>query len=768
MIRGLVLSVVVVLLLLLQSNSNASAPSEEYKTYIIQMDYESSSATLASFPSVEAWHKSVLKSLPSSPPDYDDNSDMLLYSYSHALHGFSAKLTDSQLSELEDSPAHVATYPDSFGRLFTTHTPKFLGLNDKVGVWPASSYGKDVIIGVIDTGIWPESESFSDKGMPRVPKRWKGACENRTSFASSLCNRKLIGARSFNKGFRASGRNLAALDYDSPRDYNGHGTHTSSTAAGNHVTSASHFGYAKGSPRGMAPRAHLAMYKIGWSGQELMASDVLAGMDRAISDGVDIMSLSFGLYITEYFNDVIAIASFSAVQRGIVVVCAVGNDGPLESSTSNGAPWITTVGAGTMDRTFTAKFTLDGGLFTAEGVSYFPLSVYISDAPLFYGKHNTSKQRCDPGALIREEVVSKVVLCDWSNLTSFVGQMTEVGNSGAYAGIFMSNESDFNLQDFTIPALVLPIEKGVLIKEYATRANKTTQVKTLSFVHTSLGSKPAPQVYSQSSRGPDRNNPSILKPDILAPGVDVLGAVAPNRPSIFHLNNYELVSDYALLSGTSMAAPHVAGVAALVKAVHREWSPAAIRSAIMTSAYTVDNTNATIKNQETGLPATPLDFGAGHINPNKAMNPGLIYDMDVQDYIEFLCGLGYNAKQMRAVLRRSEWSCSSNLTQLNYPSFIASFKSSIDRSSTKSENFTRVVTNVGNHTSIYKAVLQVPRGLKIAVEPSTLAFSRKNQQHAFSLRVEIDGNASRVTYGYLKWIDQHSHIVSSPVVIVNN
>ncbi|KAM1032749.1 hypothetical protein FF1_036339 [Malus domestica] len=518
----------------------------------------------------------------------------------------------------------------------------------------------------------------------------------------------------------------------------------------------------------MAPRAHLAMYKIGWSGQELIASDVLAGMDRAISDGVDIMSLSFGLYIPEYFNDVIAIASFSAVQRGIVVVCAVGNDGPLESSTSNGAPWITTVGAGTMDRTFTAKFTLDGGLFTAEGVSYFPLSVYISDAPLFYGKHNTSKQRCDPGALIREEVVSKVVLCDWSNLTSFVGQMTEVGNSGAYAGIFMSNESDFNLQDFTIPALVLPIEKGVLIKEYATRANKTTQVKTLSFVHTSLGSKPAPQVYSQSSRGPDRINPSILKPDILAPGVDVLGAVAPNRPSIFHLNNYELVSDYALLSGTSMAAPHVAGVAALVKAVHREWSPAAIRSAIMTSAYTVDNTNATIKDQETSLPATPLDFGAGHINPNKAMNPGLIYDMDVQDYIEFLCGLGYNAKQMRAVLRRSEWSCSSHLTQLNYPSFIASFKSSIDRSSTKSENFTRVVTNVGNHTSIYKAVLQVPRGLKIAVEPSTLAFSRKNQQHAFSLRVEIDGNASRVTYGYLKWIDQHSHIVSSPVVIVTN
>ncbi|KAK0598695.1 hypothetical protein LWI29_037072 [Acer saccharum] len=149
-------------------------------------------------------------------------------------------------------------------------------------------------------------------------------------------------------------------------------------------------------------------------------------------------------------------------------------------------------------------------------------------------------------------------------------------------------------------------------------------------------------VASFSSRGLVPINPGVLKPDILAPGVDVLAAVTPNRPFI-GIGNYKLVTDYALHSGTSKATS-VAGVAALLKAVHKEWSPAAIRLAVITTAYTIDNTGSILKDESTGLPATPLDFGAGHIDANRAMDPGLVYDMDVQDYIEFLCGLGYDEK----------------------------------------------------------------------------------------------------------------------------
>lgn len=148
-----------------------------------------------------------------------------------------------------------------------------------------------MIVGVLDTGIWQESESFNDKGMPPVPKRWKGKCEKGKKFSPSYCNRKLIGARSFSKGLRSAGIKISKEDdYNSARDFSGHGTHTASIAVGNHVSGVSYFGYA----RGMAPRAHLAVYKASWATEtnSTAATDVLTGMDQAIRDGVDILSLS--------------------------------------------------------------------------------------------------------------------------------------------------------------------------------------------------------------------------------------------------------------------------------------------------------------------------------------------------------------------------------------------------------------------------------------------------------------------------------------------
>ncbi|PQQ14340.1 hypothetical protein Pyn_12401 [Prunus yedoensis var. nudiflora] len=462
-------------------------------------------------------------------------------------------------------PAHVATHPESFGQLYTTHSPKFLGLKHKLGLWPAASYCERVIIGVIDSGIWPESESFSDKGMPQVPERWKGKCENGTAFTSSLCNKKLIGAQSFSKGLKAAGQPILEYDYDSPRDSLGHGTHTSSTAAGHHVVSASHFGYAKAQQEGWH-RAHM------WPCTSA-SSDVLAGMDQAIADGVDIISLSIGLQRVPYYDDVIAIALLSAIEKGIVVVCSAGNDGN-SNSMNNGALWITTVGAGTLDRSLTASMTLDDNL-TVEGTSYFPVSACITDKPLYYGKENVKKATCDFGALDPKEVDGKVVLCD--NTTEFdVGQQKEQEEkAGAFARIFMTNLSTMVTEEFNIPAMVLSSDTGALIREHVTKVS-ATQAKNLTFVHTKFGPKTAPQVSHFSSRGPDPINPSILKQDIIAPGVDVLAAFPPKKKYIFNLKNYDLATDYALMSGTSMAAPHVAGVAALLKAVHREWSPAAI------------------------------------------------------------------------------------------------------------------------------------------------------------------------------------------------
>lgn len=725
---------------------------EHHQSYIIHLDHSYKPST---FSTQESWHVSILAGLPFS------KEKSLLYSYNHAIHGFSARLTKSQLSELEKLPAHRATYRETYAKFLTTYTPKFIGLKHNTGLWPAASYGKNVIIGMIDTGIWPESRSFHDKGMPAIPKRWKGVCENGTEFSSSNCNLKLIGARTFKKGVLAEGENISQ-DYNSARDFVGHGTHTASTAAGNNVPGATQFGYAMGTARGVAPHAHLAIYKVGWQSNttaEVVATDVLAAMDHAIADGVDLLSLSLGFDQNPYFADPIAIASLAAIQRGITVVCASGNDGH-RYSVVNGAPWIITVGAGTTDRSLGGTFTLDNGV-VVQGNSFYPQSIYLSDTPLFYGNSNISKAQCSSNALDPSEVRGKVVLCDTDD-DNLWGEMQEVERAGALLGVFMN----YTLQDsdtytLSTPYMVLNSRVGASVKKYA-RSADALMVKEMKFVTTKYGLKPAPQVTSFSSRGPNPITPGILKPDVLAPGKDVLGATRPNKRIMKTVKN-KLVSDYAFDSGSSMAAPHVSGLAALLKSVHHDWSPAAIRSAIMTSAYTLDNMKGTIKDQSTGKSSSPLDFGAGHINANKAMDPGMIFDIEFEDYVGFICSLGYSKKHMSAIIRSSEWYCIDNTSDLNYPSFVVVAPKNSTYPMVK--RFIRVVTNVGE-SSIYQAILEAPAGIKIKTEPSTLSFTSRGQKQRFVLSVTVSTPSLSVNHGYLKWVDQHNHVVSSPIVIV--
>ncbi|KAK6773107.1 hypothetical protein RDI58_028345 [Solanum bulbocastanum] len=191
------------------------------ETYIIYMDL---SAMPKAFSSHHSWYLSTLASISDS-----SNHGSLVYAYTNTIHGFSASLSPSELQVIKNSQGYLSSTRDMEVKIDTTHTSQFLGLNSNSGAWPKSDYGRDVIIGLVDTGVWPESKSYNDNGMTDVPSRWKGECESGTQFNSSLCNKKLIGARYFNKGLIASNPNIT-IEMNSARDTEGHGTHTSTTA----------------------------------------------------------------------------------------------------------------------------------------------------------------------------------------------------------------------------------------------------------------------------------------------------------------------------------------------------------------------------------------------------------------------------------------------------------------------------------------------------------------------------------------------------------
>ncbi|KAK6116274.1 hypothetical protein DH2020_049996 [Rehmannia glutinosa] len=584
----------------------------ERSSYIVHMD---KSFMPKAFASHNHWYSFTINSLKSvSSKSFDHHRKPLgiVYTYDNTFHGFSAMMSNDELEALKRSPGFVSAYSDRNVTLDTTHTFEFLSLNPITGLWPASDYGRDMIVGVIDTGVWPESQSFKDDGLTEVPARWKGTCEAGQDFNSSLCNKKLIGVRYFNKGVRAANPNIT-LSMNSGRDTEGHGTHTSSTVAGNYVEGASFFGYASGTARGVAPRARVAMYKVIWE-EGRYASDVLAGMDQAVADGVDVISISMGFDETPLYQDPIAIASFGAMEKGVLVSSSAGNERAI-GTLHNGIPWVLTVAAGSIDRFFAGSLTLGNGL-TITGWTMFPVAALVTDLPLIYNKTVSS---CNSSEAL-STVGYGIVICE----NGFVdNQMYEISKSNAPAAIFISDDPEtFEFSDFICPGVVITPKDAQIVIDYATKSLRP--IASITFQQTLLGTKPAPVVASYTSRGPAPSYPGILKPDIMAPGSLVLASWIPNTGTASIGANLALTSDFVAVSGTSMACPHASGIAALLKGAHPEWSPAAIRSAMITTANPLDNTQNYIRDSFFNYEiATPLAMGAGHVDPNQHSILGL-------------------------------------------------------------------------------------------------------------------------------------------------
>ncbi|XBJ28021.1 hypothetical protein VPH35_005189 [Triticum aestivum] len=673
-----------------QGATNTSA----YHTYIVLVEPPPFNADEDMY---HHWYESFL---PSSR-DGDSGKARLVHSYTKVFSGFATMLTDGELDAVAKKLGFVRAFKEKKRYLMTTHTPKFLGLRNGTGFWRDASYGKGVIVGLLDTGIYAKHSSFDDHNIPSPPARWKGSCK------ATRCNNKLIGAKSFVK-------------HEDTNDEDGHGTHTSSTAAGNFIIDASYHGMAAGTASGIAPGAHIAMYKV-CNIVGCYDSDILAGLDAATKDGVD------------SDKDPITIGLFSAVSKGIVVVCSGGNEGPEPHSVKNDAPWLLTVAAGSVDRSFDVGVNLGNGM-SLHGEALNQVAKPMSKMyPLLYSE---AERDCD--YMVNHAVAQKIVVCD-SEAPWLVDSILQDGAAGVVLVNKASDGYTISLDDDNSGVVQMSARDGAVLRAYAASSSRWARAG-FSYHKTFLGYRPAPVVASFSSRGPSKHFPGVLKPDILAPGLNILAACPWTESKIGPFN---------ILSGTSMAAPHSSGVAALIKSLHPHWSPAAVKSAMMTTAYVVNST------------ADAYAMGAGHVNPTRAADPGLVYDLGVTDYAGYICRL-LGDRGLTTIVRNKSLNCAKlpkvRDVELNYPTITVPLKPTTFM-------VNRTVTNVGPSSSTYIAKLDMH---------AQLVFSKAGEKKTFSVSVSGKGVHGQkhlpnfpLANGSLSWVSTR-HVVRSPIIAVPN
>ncbi len=683
--------------------------------------------------------------------------------YSVVTNGFTADLSVAQAAVLAKSSGVLSVTPDTLNKITDDRNSQdFLGLTGRQGLWRAlggtEAAGRGIVIGDIDTGVWPESRSFAAAPLGVAPPTAKnpyrpyrkgdnvvmrkadggtftGVCQTGEEFTTSVCNTKLVGARYFGDSWLDIVPPERRADYVSPRDGEGHGTHTASTAAGNSGVDAIVEGRHLGNISGVAPAAAVAVYKAFWTGKSpsdsgAMTSDIVAAIDQAVADGVDVINYSAGSIIETGPDSPVQGAFRTAAAAGIFVATAAGNTGPDAATLDNVAPWTTTVAASTL-APYEATVRLGNGASyvgsstTVEStISSSPLvpaekvrnaTASISDAAL-----------CKDGTLDPTKAVGTIIVCD-RGINPRVNKSQEVKRVGG-VGMILVNVSDLDTSGdlHAVPTVHLNTPDATAVRAYAATAGAHA-----SLVPGGASGRPYPQIAPFSSRGPStQNNGDLLKPDIAAPGVGILAAVAPD-------SNHG--HDFDFESGTSMATPHIAGLAALYLGRHPKWSPMAVKSAMMTTA---SDTRAASGATNTDAYAQ----GAGQVQPTDMLEPGLVYDSTENDWLAYLAGLGVDTgARVKAV----------DPSDLNYPSI------AIGRM-IGSQTVTRTVTAVTAGT--YRASVSVP-GVKAIVSPSVLHFSKAGQKATFTVTLQLTtGRSGDTVTGDLTW--RHGHTtVRSPIVL---
>ncbi len=690
----------------------------------------------------------------------------VIHQYYYSLNGFAVRMSSGQAELMGKQPGVIYVREDELKHVDTENSPGFLGLSAPGGAWSQGILGEDVVVGVIDTGIWPEHPSFEDDGSYSAPPIAIGECNfGNTAFnpadASFACNNKLIGARQVMDTYKLiSG--LTPSEYDSARDDNGHGTHTASTAAGNGGVQAAIFGIDRGTVSGMAPRARVVSYKAcGVEG--CYTSDLAAAIDIAVLDGVDVINYSIGGGASLIGAD--DIAFLFAADAGVFAATSAGNDGPGAGTVGGPGtvPWITTVGASTQNRTFEGTVVLgDATEFTGasitEGTGMLPL----------VDSEDLGNELCIPGDGFDEDVTGKIVLCRRGVIARIDKSRAVFEAGGAGTILYNTNDTEALITDnHWTPAVHVNNTTGQAIKSYIDSSGRggSATAQIVGGVFTTID---APWMADFSSRGPNSVAGDIIKPDVTAPGVNILAgnSATPELGPPGEL--------FQVISGTSMSSPHVAGVFALLKEAHPDWSPAMAKSALMTSAY------QDVKEEDGSTPADPFDMGAGHISPGPrsaraggtldgtAFDPGLVYDAGFFEYLGFLCDAEPEAFSDPAgtCAFLESLGVPTDASDLNLGSIgIAELPGS--------QTVTRIVTAVdgagssrggGASATTYRVRVDQPPGFKVEVSPTSLTLKPGESASYEVTFTNRNAPIGAWRFGSLSW-GGGGHTVYSPIAV---
>uniref|UniRef100_A0A1J3HXM5 Subtilisin-like protease n=1 Tax=Noccaea caerulescens TaxID=107243 RepID=A0A1J3HXM5_NOCCA len=730
-----------------------------------------------------------------------------LYSYHYLINGFSAVITQKQADRLAARKEVENVVLDFPVKKATTHTPQFLGLPR--GAWVREGgfeyAGEGVVIGFIDTGIDPTHPSFSDKVLGHsypVPPRFTGVCEVATGFPPGSCNRKLVGARHFAESALSRGVLNSSQDDASPFDGEGHGTHTASVAAGNHGVPVVVSGHHLGNASGMAPRAHVAIYKALYKRFGGFAADIIAAIDQAAQDGVDIINLSITPNrrppdIATFFNP-IDMALLSAVKAGIFVVQAAGNTGPAPKSMSSFSPWIFTVGATSHDRVYSNSLILGNnvtisGVGLASGTRTMHKLVLAAHAL----RNGTTVmdaiyvEECQDSSSFDQKLVQgKILVCSYTVRfilgVSTIKQALVVAKNLTAAGlVFYMDPSATGFQmsstPMDIPGILISSSQDAqaLLRYYNTslfRDNASGKIVGSASVARIVGGiKPtygvsAPKVMFFSARGPDPEDDSfddadVMKPNVVAPGNSIWGAWSPLGIGTTDFQGER----FAMESGTSMSAPHVTGIAALIKQKFPHFTPAAIASALSTTASLSDRKGGRIMAQRTVLnpdvsqsPATPFDMGSGFVNATAALDPGLVFDIGYNEYMKFLCRINGSSP---VVLNYTGESCSaynSSLaaSDLNLPSVTIA---KLVGTRTVLRWVTNIAATVTNET--YTVGWTAPDSVSVKVSPAKFTIGN-GQTRVLSLVFRAMKNVSTASFGRIGLFGDRGHVANIPVTVI--